>query len=132
MEQLTLTEDLQLIGIHVSTFPQGIQEAFTRLMKTLGEGRVFYGVSWMDDNDRVVYYAMAACTGPGEEKSHQYDALTIAKGTYLTEALNDWMSKTDRIKEVFERLTAGRRPDRDHPCIEWYKSDKEMLCMVRV
>lgn len=131
MEHLSLPQDLHLAGIHVAAFPNGIQEAFTGLMKTLGEGHEYYGVSWMDDNDRVMYYAMATESFPGEGASHQYESLTIEKGNYQAETVHDWMSKTECIKDVFHRLTAGSKPVKSRPCVEWYKSDKEMICMVK-
>ena len=59
MELISQTEDIPVIGIHVKTFPSGIKEAFESLMKSLGQGRDFYGVSWMDENDKIEYYAIS-------------------------------------------------------------------------
>lgn len=131
MKQHKQTEDLAAIGVHVTAFPNGIKEAFGSLMRTLGSSRDYYGISWCDENDRVIYYAMAREAFPGERDKYGYELLTIEKGEYRAETVQDWMNKTDCIKDVFHRLTVGNKPDKEHPCIEWYQSDEEMLCMVK-
>lgn len=131
MQVYIQTEDIAVIGIQVMTFPNGIKEAFGDLMKILGSNRDYYGVSWMDEENRVTYYAMAKEIVPGEGESQGYERLTIGKGDYKAKTLHDWPSKTDCIKNVFQLLTNNNKPDKQHPCIEWYKSDEEMLCMIK-
>jgi hypothetical protein len=131
MELYQLTGDIRLIGIGLKIFPEGIKEAFDSLMKTLGLERAYYGVSWMDERNKVIYYAMAAESFPGEGKLHGYEEFIIDKGDYKTEAVHNWLSKTDSIKDIFHELMGNNTPDKKHPCIEWYQSDDEMLCMVR-
>jgi hypothetical protein len=138
MELYKQTEDIDVIGIHVTTFPNGIKEAFGSLMKTLGNDRAYYGISWMDENKNVQYYAMAEAISKDEGKQYNYELLTIEKGEYQAETIHNWMSKTDRIKDVFHDLMVNNKtdkndpcPDKNRPCIEWYKSDEEMLCMVK-
>lgn len=125
-------ENITMIGVEVTTFPRGVKEAFDTLGKTLGTQRDYYGVSWMDEGDAVKYYAMAREVSPGEAKQYQYETMTLESGEYATEAIHEWLSKTDSIKDVLHELTKGVRPDRAHPCIEWYKSDDEMLCMFKL
>jgi hypothetical protein len=125
------TEDLPVIGLQVMTFPNGIKEVFGSLMKTLGSSRAYYGVSWLDESDNVIYYAMAKEMFPDEGKRYNYELLRIEKGDYRTEAVHNWISKTDCIKDVFHDLMANNKPNKNHPCIEWYQSDEEMLCMVK-
>jgi hypothetical protein len=130
MEIYQQAEDIAVTGVEVKTFPTGIKEAFETLMKTLGRDRAFYGISWMDEGDHVKYYAMAREAFPGEGKLNNLECLTIEKGKYQTEALHDWLSKTDCIKDVFHRLMGNDKPDKNRPCIEWYQSNEEMLCMI--
>jgi hypothetical protein len=126
------TEDIKVIGVQVKTFPNGIKEAFDNLMKTFGSDRDYYGVSWMDESDNVKYYAMAREVFPEEGKQKNYEFLTVEKGEYQTKTIHNWLSKTDSIKDVFHNLMGNNKPDKNHPCIEWYKSDEEMLCMVKL
>ena len=131
MELYKQSEDIGVIGIHINTFPVGIKEAFDSLMKTFGVGRNYYGISWMDERNSVQYYAMVKEAFPGEGENHRYERLTIEKGEYKTETVYNWLNKTDCIKDVFHDLMANNKPNKNHPCIEWYQSDEEMLCMVK-
>jgi hypothetical protein len=124
-------EDLTVFGIHVKKFPDGIKEAFSDLIEVFGNNRSYFGISWCDDNNTVQYYAMVQEAYEGEALEYIYEILTIRKGDYLTETIVNWLDKTDRIKEVLHQLMPDRSPDKNHPCIEWYKSDEEMLCMVK-
>jgi hypothetical protein len=132
MEIYSQPEDITVFGIQVKTFPTGIPEAFDSLMKIFGNSRTYYGLSWFAEDDSIKYYAMVSETIPGEAKQYDYDTLLVRKGKYRTETIYNWLSKVDSIKEVFHGLMPGNRPDKDHPCVEWYKSDDEMLCMVKL
>jgi hypothetical protein len=124
-------EDITVFGLLVDNFPNAISESFESLMKVFGSDRSYYGISWMDENDCIRYYAMTYEAFHGEAKSYNYKALTITKGQYRMEALYNWATKLDSIRDIFNRLTANIKPDENHPCIEWYKSDSEMYCMVK-
>ena len=132
METYIQQEDITVFGKQVRTFPNGIPQAFEALMKDVGEGRVFYGISWLDDKDSVVYYAAAAEKFAGEAKQFSFETFVIEKGEYYSQALHNWMSNTDKIKEFFSSLMPQIWPDRSHPCIEWYQSNIDKLCMVKV
>ncbi|HEY5746942.1 MAG TPA: hypothetical protein VIU12_12745 [Chryseolinea sp.] len=133
MEKFVLTKDLHLFGNRVPNFPVGIKEGFDALIEILPEGleRPYYGVSWMEDG-KVIYYTMAAEKFLGEAKPYDCEMnLTIEKGEYLTVTVRDWMSKTDSIKDVFDELMKDKYVALGAPCVEWYKSDEEMVCMIK-
>lgn len=131
MELYHQTENITVTGILVKDFPDKIKEAFDSLWKKLGNNRDYFGISWMDENNKVVYYAMAREAFAGEGRLQGYELFTIEKGNYKTELITDWMNKTDSIKDVFHALLGNSTTGAGNPCIEWYKSDKEMLCMVK-
>lgn len=131
MKLFTLQQDLTLIGIHVKSFPMGIKEAFDGLYTTYGTTRAYYGLSWMNDDNEVEYYAMALQASPGAAQDKHFETITIKKGDYRTETIHGWMSKTGSIKDVFHNLMGENKTSRDNPCIEWYKSDDELVCMVK-
>ena len=58
MEIYYQPEDMTVFGVQVKTFPDGIKEAFDGLMGSFGKSRSYYGISWLDENDNVQYYAM--------------------------------------------------------------------------
>lgn len=131
MEKYHLPADLILYAIEVKTFPNHVKDTFDMLYSALGEERPYYGVSWFDDKATIKYFAAVAELTPDEQKQFDYETITIQKGEYVSVTVMDWMSKTDSIKDVFHNLIRGRTPDKHSPCIEWYKSDDEMICMVR-
>ncbi len=131
MEIYYQPEDMTVFGVQVKTFPDGIKEAFDGLMGSFGKSRSYYGISWLDENDRVQYYAMVPEDFKGEANKYQYEKLIITKGGYYTETIYNWLSKLDSIKDTIHGLMPNNRPDKINPCVEWYKSDDEMLCMIK-
>lgn len=123
--------DVPVFGIHVRTFPDGVKESFDILYENFGAQRDYYGLSWMDESSKVVYYAMARELDQSEGVKEKYERMTIAKGQYTAVVVENWMSKTDSIKDIFHELIGNNKPDRHQPCIEWYQSDDVMLCMVK-
>lgn len=132
MEKYILPDDLRVFGVQVKTFPNGISEAFDSLVKMLSGrfDRSFYGISYVE-NDAMVYIAAAVEKYKGEAEKYNCKGYTIEKGEYLTETVNEWRKKTDRIGDVFHDMMRDARVDKTKPAVEWYKNDEEMLCMVR-
>jgi predicted transcriptional regulator YdeE len=134
METFHLKNDIAAIGFQVKTFPQGIGEAFDSLYKTLPEGpeRTYYGISWMTPDRAIVYNVAATEKSDSEAVKYNYERFIIEKGQYLTITVKGWMTKTDSIKDVFGELMRDKRMDETKPCVEWYKSDDEMMCMIKM
>lgn len=125
-----LDKDITVLYKDVPSFPAGIKDAFDELY---GEfpGRNFYGLSHMDDGGRIVYKAAAEASG-SEAAQFGYATTVIPQGDWLVEPIIDWMDKMESFKEVFGALMADPRFDATHNCVEWYQSDTEVWCMVRV
>ena len=131
MDTYVIKEDIPVIGLHVTGFPAGIKEAFDTLADRFGTERDYFGLSWMNKAEGVEYYAMTR-KDPTETISGDLAQLNIPQGRYRSEELRDWMSKTGQVREVFERLLAGLgSPAPGRPCVEWYLSDDQMLCLVK-
>lgn len=131
MELFTQATDINLIGIEVETFPLGISKAFDSLANTFGLDRAYYGISWCENDGKIKYYAMTTESNAVELQGNNYEKLIIPKGEYRSITVFDWMAKTDRIKDFFQELIGEGSPDKNNPCVELYKSDAEMVCMVR-
>jgi predicted transcriptional regulator YdeE len=135
MEKYVLENDVKVFGIEVKTFPAGIGEAFDELIRKTGDGagaRNYYGVSSMNNDGKIMYKAVAEERYEGEASKYNYDESTIEKGEYLFEALKDWRNNTACIKDIFYAMMNDDRIDKTKPCIEWYKDDDEMYCMVKM
>lgn len=133
MELINRENDVRVFCNTVPTFPLGIRQAFDSLIKLVNgpAGRDFYGISYLDDQGKIVYkVAVSALDSEGPSKFGE--PFTIKKGTYLGETLHGWMDNTNQIKDVFMKMMDDVRMDRSYPCIEWYKTDEEMICMVKV
>ena len=135
MEKLIFENDVKVFGIEVKTFPAGIGEAFDELIKRTGDcagERNYYGISSMKNDGKMIYKAVAEEKYDGEAKKLNYKEGVIEKGKYLYEALYYWRNKTCLIKDIFHSIMTDDHVDKTKPCVEWYKNDDEMLCMVKV
>jgi predicted transcriptional regulator YdeE len=134
MEKLIFETDLKVFGIEVKNFPEGIQEAFDELIKKTGDSagaREYYGLSSMNSNGKIIYKAVAEEKYEGEAAKYNYEESIIEKGKYLFTSLKNWRSKTHCIKDIFNEMMKDEHVNKMKPCVEWYKNDEEMLCMVK-
>ncbi len=134
MEKYFVTHDIEVFGMQVKTFPDGIGDVFTNLMNMITNGRErdYYGISYMTDDGKVFYFAAAKETENGEAEKYHCEKYTIPKGEYLISAVIDWRQKLSCIYDVFHEMMQEKNIDRTSPCIEWYKSDDEMWCMIKM
>jgi DinB superfamily len=134
METLTIANDLQVFGTLVTSFPLGVGEAFAQIMKMVPDGdkRSCYGISSMNENGEVRYFAAIEELHPGEAESYQCERTTVPNGEYLAVTVYDWQQKTHCIKNVFHTMMQDERFTHDAPCVEWYKNDREMVCLLQI
>jgi len=132
MQTYHVAEDIAVFGNPVTTFPDGINEAFTALVNKVPDGlnRSYYGISFIASG-HIVYIAAAEEKERGEAEKYHCEHYTIEKGDYLTVPVKDWRTKTDTIRDVFHELMEDPQADKNKPCVEWYKNDDEMLCMIK-
>jgi predicted transcriptional regulator YdeE len=133
METLMLTKDIHAFGLRVSSFPKGIGEAFNGLIKAVpgGDNRSCYGISYMDAAGNIVYFAAIEEQQTDGVRNFKYERYTIPRGQYLAVTVQNWLQKTDTIKNIFHEMMQDERFKQDAPCIEWYKDDREMVCMLQ-
>lgn len=132
METYTLPHNLKVFGEQVCSFPLGIGETFEKLMKMLGGfNRSYYGISYMDPEGKIVYYAAAQELYEEEAEKYNCRRLVIEKGDYLCQPVEEWQQKTTIIKTVFETMIKTGCPAKDTPAIEWYKNERLMYCMIK-
>lgn len=133
MEKYNLPNNVKVFGVQVKTFPGGIGEAFDKLIQMLppGDERSYYGISECT-KEGIIYIAAALETFDGEAEKYGCKTFIVEKGDYLTETVTDWRKKTTSIRYVFEEMFKNELSDRTKPCVEIYKNNNEMLCMVKV
>ena len=132
MENFKLENNVTVFGFKVDTFPNNIGEAFNTLMQSVQKDkeRAYYGISYFE-GDKIIYKAFAEEKSEGEANRYNYETYTIEKGDYFAIALKNWRSNTGSIKNIFNEMMQDERTDKSKPCIEWYKTEDEMLCMMK-
>ena len=68
----------------------------------------------------------------GEAEKYNCERYIIEKGEYLAVAITDWRKKTDCIKDVFHDMMEDDRADKTKEVVEWYKTETEMICLVKI
>lgn len=116
--------------ITVHTFPEGIEEAFQELRalfpSTDQKPRKYFGVSYPESHDRLVYKA-AVELFDGECSS--FDGFVIEQGPYISQAVYDYMQDIPAIASTFHKLVTHPQLKNHGYCVEYYYNDKDVLCM---
>jgi len=128
-----IEKDIQVLCVTVTTFPDGIQDAFDSLTKKIPstEGRTLYGISYGDPDGHVVYKAAITQVGRDEAEKFEFETFVIRKGSYICETITDFMKKIPEIGQTFRKLFADPRVDKASGyCLERYMNEKDVECMV--
>lgn len=131
MQIYELKKDVKVICVEATSFPGGIKNAFNRLYNQVPDTKLrnIFGIS-KPQNGLIIYKAAAAENFEGEATRLGLQTFVIQKGNYLGEALMDWQKNEMMIGSIFERLVADKRLDGSAHCIEWYKNERELVCLV--
>lgn len=131
MKKYQLDENVPVLCQAVESFPNGITEAFNELAKKLplANGRSYYGISYMDKAGKIIYKVAAQKTD--KDNSSGFESFVIPKGEYLSEKITHWREHLQDIGPTFDKLMKDPHMDQNVPCIEWYKTNEEMLCLVK-
>lgn len=131
MQLYKLTEDIKVICVEAESFPAGIKGAFCKIFQLVPDAaeRGVFGIS-KPQNGSIRYRAAVKQSTEGEGTALGYPTFVIEKGAYLGETLMDWQANEMMIMSIFNRLVADKRLDGGAHCIEYYKSQTELLCLV--
>lgn len=134
METYNLKNDLKVFGKEVRTFPLGVAEAFHDLLTMIPDGshRAYYGLSHIDEMGKIIYKAAAEENYAGEAEKYNCKRYLIEKGEYLSVTITNWRDNTECIKDVFHDMMEDDRADKTKEVVEWYKTETEMLCLVKM
>ena len=134
METIKISENIPLRCFTVDTFPNGISQAFDRLMNDfpMDKDRRYYGISWMDENHKVIYKVASNVLNEKDSAKEGYDSHVLLSGNYIAETLLKWMEQLPKIGETFGRMMEVPGFDKTSPCVEWYIDDEKMICLARL
>jgi predicted transcriptional regulator YdeE len=114
-------------------FGKGIGEAFVRLAEKLdnnGQKRDCYGIVLKED-EGMNYYAAFTELYEGEAIEKEMSTYTISLGDYRSIRVDEWNKNILHIGPTFDQILKSGKVDTSSPCIEFYKTEQELICMVK-
>ncbi|WP_316831207.1 transcriptional regulator [Pedobacter aquatilis] len=131
METFYLNEDIKVMYVTATSFPDGVEDAHKKLhnMLAFDEKRRYFGIS-RPDGKSIVYKAAAEELNPGEAEILGFETLTIKKGNFISAYISDFMKDIPQIGKTFEKLLANPAVDPNGYCLEMYIENKDVRCMV--
>lgn len=134
METITLDKDIKVFYVTASTFPEGILAAHQSLHAKIpySTERKYFGISRPENNGEIVYRAAAEEMKEGEGATLNCDTLVLEKGKYISLTVLDYMKDLSSIDKAFRQLLASPDLDPEGYCVEWYLTDKDLRCMIRL
>lgn len=119
--------------MRATSFPDGIKAAYENLLQTDQSftNRTLYGISHGSDTG-ILYWAAVEESYQGEGYTFGLEQYTIKKGTYASITLKSIRGNEHKIGETFNKLLVHPQLDETGECIEWYKNNNEVQCMVRI
>ncbi len=85
----------------------------------------------MSPDGKMIYIAAVEEINDDEAEKYGFGRYTIEKGKYFAVRITDWRSRIELIKESFHSMMEVTGLDQTKPCVEWYKNEQEMYCMVK-
>lgn len=131
METIMLDRDIDVFYVTARSFPEGIMEAHTKLHELVpfSADRKFFGIS-RPENGPIVYKAAAEELYPGEAEKFHCDKMVLKKGKYVGLTLKDYTKEND--SRAFKKILDLPNLDPNGYCVEWYLTDNEVKCIVKV
>ncbi|GAA4088356.1 transcriptional regulator [Mucilaginibacter panaciglaebae] len=133
MENIKFDQDITVMYIAASSFPNGVLAAHQKLhaLFTYSANRRYFGISRLE-NGEIQYKAAAEELERGEAEKLGLPTLILKKGDYHAITIHDYMKDIPSIQKTFDTLIAQPDIDPEGYCVEEYITQNEMLCMIRI
>ena len=131
MDSFILGEDIPVMTLTASRFPEGISEAFSKLHSIVPDHdkRRWFGISHPDKEGKIIYKAAAEELEFDESKALGLERFVIRHGAFMSFYIKDCKDNMAAIKTAFDLLTAQEEADPNGYCLEWYIGD-DVKCLV--
>ena len=133
METIIIKEDIALFYIQALNFPNDISSTFEKmysLFEVTHERKVF-GIS-RPENGKIVYKVAAEQISKNELAKHLLQQFIIPKGKYLSIEIKNYKNQIGLIGDAFNKLIVNPKIEPNGYCIEWYQTDNDVICMVKL
>jgi len=133
METFTFENDIRVFYVTATSFPDGIKASHEKLhaLVPFSASRRYFGIS-RPENGIIVYKAAAEEMETGEAGKLNCETMLLKKGQYICLSIHDYMKDLKSIERAFKELLEHPGIDPQGYCVEWYQSDKDVKCMIRL
>lgn len=133
IEIINIDKDIKVFCKLAKSFPDGILEAHEKLhsLFPFTVERKYFGIS-RPENGVIVYKAAAEELEQDKEKKFNYESMIIKKGKYRCLTILEYTKDPQSIGNAFDILTSYSDIDPNGYCIEWYYSEQNVKCMIRL
>lgn len=134
METFTLDNDIKVLCVTATSFPEGITEAHQNLhaLVPYSNNRRYFGMSHPKEKGVIIYNAAAEELNQNEAGLLGCETLIIKSGTYISTTIKDYLKDISSIGKAFQILLSQKGLDREGYCVEWYLNNKDVRCMIRL
>ena len=134
METYILKDDVKLLCVDATSFPEGITEAHDKLRALLpkNNGQNFYAISHPLENGKIIYKAAVEESFSGESDELKLETFILKKGKYIGSRIVNYADHMESIGMTFQKILHDPRIDPHGCCVEKYLNEKDVQCMVRL
>jgi len=125
--------NIEVMYVSAEGGPKGAPAAFNKLEANLSslKGRKFYGVM-IGKPDTGEYRACMQITADDDPKIMGFETWTIPNGKYARKKIKDWTKNTPLIATTFKELEKECELDPTRPTIEFYRSMRDLFCLLPI
>lgn len=134
MEIIKIERDITIFYVTAKSYPEGIMEAHQKLHSIVpfSYERNYFGLSRPENNNGIVYRAATEETYKGEALKYNCETLLINQGNYLSIVIKNYRKDLESIGIAFQKILSKPNIDPEGYCVEWYLSQNEVNCMVKL
>ena len=134
METYFLKDDINLLCVDATSFPEGIEAAHQKLHSLLSttNNRKFFGISYPQGGGKIIYKAAVEESFKGEGEQLNLDTFVVKKGEYKGSRIVNYQDHIDSLGKTFQKILTNPRIDPNGCCVEMYLNDEDVQCMVRL
>lgn len=134
METYHLDKAIKILCVPAESFPDGVLAAHQKLhaMIPFSTERKYLGISHGSEQGTIIYKAAAEVLNEAEIAQTGLETFILKKGDYISINIKNYREDIPAIGKAFQELLANPDIDPNGVCVEWYVSDKDVQCMVRL
>ncbi len=134
METINIPQDIKVVCLKASSFPEGIKTAHETLHASVPmiNDRKYYGLSKPNEQGVISYFSAAEELFDGELAHLNLSTIILKKGNYYCIDVPNYLNDLNQIGNAFKILTSQTNIDLDAYCIEWYVNFKDLKCLLRI